>query len=241
MDRAEAHDLLWTKYLDASSRLHDLERYLEHTQCYLHREQTYFRDEAHPDLEIEFLPLYRDTFPSILHASVIVSVVMLLEQEVRELAGALIAAVDLRVKFNDLAGSVLDRFRTLATKVVGLTIEDNRFQWADLVGLFELRNRIVHSTGSAIGLSAFSCGVDLRLEARAFALGRWSGCADRQDFGGRRSNRVSISAGGLCLGSSTLPRPKHRLRHERTATGGAVGTTRCIGNPAIVLCVAPGG
>jgi hypothetical protein len=147
MDRSEAHDLLWTKYLDASSRLHDLERYLEHTQSYLHREQTYFRDEAHPDLEIEFLPLYRDTFPPILHASVIVSVAMLLEQEVRELAGALIAAVDLKVKFNDLAGSVLDRFRTLATKVVGLTIEDDRLQWADLVGLFELRNCIVHSQG----------------------------------------------------------------------------------------------
>lgn len=120
---------------------------MEDTQSYLHREQTYFRDEAHPDLEIEFLPLYRDTFPSILHASVIVAVAMLLEQEVRELAGALIAAVDLKVKFNDLAGSVLDRFRTLATKVVGLTIEDNCFQWADLVGLFELRNCIVHSQG----------------------------------------------------------------------------------------------
>lgn len=71
MDQAEAHDLLWTKYLDASSRLHDLERYLEHTQSYIHREQTYFRDEAHPDLEIEFLPLYRDTFPPILHGGLL--------------------------------------------------------------------------------------------------------------------------------------------------------------------------
>lgn len=147
MDHAEAHDLLWSKYLDASSRLHDLERYLEHTHNYLHREQTYYRDEAHPDLEIEFLPLYRDTFPPILHASVIVLVAMLLEQEVREMAGTLIAAFDLKVKFNDLAGSVLDRFRTLATKVVGLNLEDTRLQWTDLVGLFELRNCIVHSQG----------------------------------------------------------------------------------------------
>lgn len=52
MNQTEAHDLLWTKYLDASMRLHDLERYLEHTQDYLHREQTYYRDEAHPDLAI---------------------------------------------------------------------------------------------------------------------------------------------------------------------------------------------
>lgn len=147
MEHADAHDLLWSKYLDASSRLLDLERYLEHTQAYLHREQAYFRDEAHPDLELEFLPLYRDTFPPILNASVIVSVAMLLEQEIRELAGSLIAAFDLKVRFNDLAGSVLERFRVLATKVVGLTIEENRFQWADLVGLFELRNCIVHSQG----------------------------------------------------------------------------------------------
>lgn len=40
MDQAEAHDLLWTKYLDASSRLHALERYPEHTQAYLDRELT---------------------------------------------------------------------------------------------------------------------------------------------------------------------------------------------------------
>lgn len=57
MDRAEAHDLLWTKYLDASIRLHDLERYLEHTQYYRHREQKCYRDEVHPDLAIELLPL----------------------------------------------------------------------------------------------------------------------------------------------------------------------------------------
>lgn len=147
MDHAKAHDLLWSKYLDASSRLLDLEQYLEHTQAYLRREQTYFRDEAHPDLKIEFLPLYRDTFPQILNASVIVSVAMLLEQEIRELAASLITALGLEIKFNDLAGSVLERFRILAVKVVGLTLEDARFQWADLVGLFELRNCIIHCQG----------------------------------------------------------------------------------------------
>ena len=59
----------------------------------------------------------------------------------------MIAALDLKVKFNDLAGSILDRFRTLATKVIGLNLEETRLQWADLVGLFDLRNCIVHSQG----------------------------------------------------------------------------------------------
>lgn len=176
--RSAQPDRCTSKGLDASSRLHDLERYLEHTQNYLHREQTSYRDEAHPNLAIEFLPLYRETFPPILHASVIVWVAMLLEQQVRELAGTLIAALDLKVRFNDLAGSVLDRFRTLATKVVGLNFEDTRFQWADLVGLFELRNCMVHSQGVPVAFSALSCGVELRLKARAFALGRWLGRAD---------------------------------------------------------------
>lgn len=76
---------------------------------------------------------------------------MLLEQEVRELAGTLIAALDLKLKFNDLAGSVLDRFRTLVTRVVGLNLEDTRVQWADLVGLFELRLCIKHSQGVLAG------------------------------------------------------------------------------------------
>lgn len=147
MDLTEAHDLLFKRYLDASSRLYELEQYHEYTQAYLHRERDYFRDEAHPDLEIEFLPLFKDTFPPILNASVIVATAMLLEQEVRELAAALTIAFSLKVKLNDLTGSVLERFRTLATKIVDLTIESTRFQWADLSGLFELRNCIVHSQG----------------------------------------------------------------------------------------------
>lgn len=147
MDLTEAHDLLFTRCLDASSRLYELEQYLEYTQAYLHRERDYFRDEAHPDLEIEFLPLFKDTFPPILNASVIVATAMLLEQEVRELAAALAMAFNLKVKLNDLTGSVLERFRTLATKIVDLTIEGAHFQWTDLVGLFELRNCIVHSQG----------------------------------------------------------------------------------------------
>lgn len=40
----------------ASSRLYKYRRY---TQAYLNRDRDYFRDEAHPDLEIEFLPLFK--------------------------------------------------------------------------------------------------------------------------------------------------------------------------------------
>jgi hypothetical protein len=85
------------------------------------------------------------------HLSVIDLVAMLLEQEVRELAGTLIAALDLKVKFNDLVRSVLDRFRTVATKVVGLNLEDTRVQRADQAGLFEFRNCILHSQGVLAG------------------------------------------------------------------------------------------
>lgn len=148
MSTIEPNELFFDKYLDASSRLYDLEQFQEHAEGFLRREREYFEEEAHPDLEREFLPLFAETFPPILHSSIIISTIIFLEQELRVFSGALIDALGLKIRFNDLAGSIIERFRTLTTKIADLRVdEDSAFRWEDLVGLYELRNCLVHAQG----------------------------------------------------------------------------------------------
>jgi hypothetical protein len=139
--------LFFGNLVDGSSRLGDLEHFREHVDAFLHREKTYFEEEAHPDLELEFLPLFAETFPPILHSSIIISVAMLLEQEMRGYSAALIDALGLKLRFNDLSGSILERLRTIITKVAGLNLDQLDVRWDDTVALFEIRNCLVHAGG----------------------------------------------------------------------------------------------
>jgi hypothetical protein len=144
----DVNDLFYGNALDASSRLSDLEQFRDYIDGYLQREQEYFREEAHPDLEREFLPLFSATFPPILHSSLVVSSVMLVELEVRGFSEALREHLSLPLSMADLQGSLLDRFRKYAGLLAGLDFQPNGDQWADVVGVFEIRNCLVHSYGS---------------------------------------------------------------------------------------------
>ncbi|MBI5278244.1 MAG: hypothetical protein HY854_17480 [Burkholderiales bacterium] len=88
--------------MDATSRLNDLEQFREHAEGFLRREREYFEEDAHPDLEREFLPLFTQTFPPILHSSIILSTTIFLEQELRGFSNALMAVLGLKIRFNDL-------------------------------------------------------------------------------------------------------------------------------------------
>lgn len=147
MSKIDSNSLFFGNFLDGSSRLCDLEQFREYVEGFLQGERRHLEEEAHPDIEREFLPLFAETFPPILHSSIIISTVILVEQELRGFSNALIEALDLKLKFNDLAGSILEKFRTLVSKVADLQLEQTHVRWDDVVGLFEIRNCLVHAHG----------------------------------------------------------------------------------------------
>ena|SRR5882672_2688106 len=138
--------LFFGNLVDGSGRLNELEQFREYMNSFLLREKTYF-EEAHVDLRQEFVPLFAETFPPILHSSIIISTAILIEQEMRGYCGALIDALNLKLKFNDLSGTVLERLRTLVTKVAQLELDPVEVRWDDTVALFEIRNCLVHAGG----------------------------------------------------------------------------------------------
>ena len=144
----DVNDLFFGNALDASSRLNDLEQFRDYLDGFLKREEVYFREEAHPDLEIEFLPLFSATFPPILHSSLVVSSVMLIELELRAFAEALREHLDLSLPMSDLQGSLLERFRKYAVALANLDLHFDGELWADVVGIVEIRNCLVHNYGS---------------------------------------------------------------------------------------------
>jgi len=149
--------------VDAESRLHDLEQFREYVDGFL-RNESQFLSELHSDLEIDMVPMFAETFPPILHSSLITSTVALIELELRGYADALYTASSLSLRLADLSGSLLERFWRYTSKVAGITLDQDRLGWTDVTGLFELRNCIVHSGGS---LSAFQGAQAIRRFALA--------------------------------------------------------------------------
>jgi len=148
MNPNSVREFLCENWSDGSSKLHDLERFLDFVDGFLTNEKTYFEEEAHPDLELEFLPLFAATFPPILHSSFIISVSILLEQEMRGFTKLLLLAIGSELRYGDFSGSVLERFRTVATKLASLPFDEVIVPWEDIVAVFEIRNCLVHANGS---------------------------------------------------------------------------------------------
>lgn len=142
------NEIFFDNALDASRRLNDLEQFSAYVNGYLEHEQRYFREDAHPDVEREFLPLFSATFPPILHSSLVVSSVMLMELELRGFSEALREHLALPLSMSDLQGSLLDRFRKYAGTLAGLELQLYGDLWDDVVGVFEIRNCLVHNYGS---------------------------------------------------------------------------------------------
>lgn len=147
MSALDPNDVLFGNFCDSLSKLDELEKFREHVDRFLEQEREYF-EGAHTDLQIEYLPLFADTFPPVLHSCIVISVAVLLELEMRGYCAALREALDLNLRLGDLAGSVLDRFKAYVTKVAGPDVDFTQARWEDTVGLFEIRNCLVHSGGN---------------------------------------------------------------------------------------------
>ncbi len=80
MSLVDANDLLFGNFTDGLSKLEEIGKFREHVDRFLEQEREYYKGE-HTDLQIEYAPLFADSFPPILHSSIVISVAVLLELE----------------------------------------------------------------------------------------------------------------------------------------------------------------
>ncbi len=139
--------LFFGNWVDASSRIEDIEKFLEQTSSAYERELKWLEEEGHVDLDIEFVPLFAETLPPILYMSVVIAAASVLEQELRGVCQALRDALKLPLSFNDITGSLLERFKKYAVNLAGLPIELQDSDWQDILAVYEIRNCLVHAGG----------------------------------------------------------------------------------------------
>lgn len=148
--RTDPNLLFFGNSVDASLRIEDLQKFKDYLESYLDGEAQY-ASELHSDLEIDVVPMFAETFPSILHASLLTSVIALAEAELRGYCGALGEALDLPLRLSDLSGNLLERAWAYMTKVARLDLKAEDLRWPDLIALFETRNCVVHAGASLEG------------------------------------------------------------------------------------------
>jgi hypothetical protein len=145
--------LFFGNWVDASSRIEDIEKFLEQTSSAYQRELKWLEEEGHVDLDIEFVPLFAETLPPILYTSVVIAAASVLEQELRGICQALREALKFPLSFNDITGSLIERFRKYAVSLAGLPVDLQDSDWQDIIAVYEIRNCLVHAGGD---LSAFA-------------------------------------------------------------------------------------
>ncbi|MBI1735189.1 MAG: hypothetical protein HYR51_08450 [Candidatus Rokubacteria bacterium] len=131
--------LFFGNWVDASSRIEDIEKFLEQTESAYQRELKWLEEEGHVDLDIEFVPLFAETLPPILYTSVVIAAASVLEQELRGICHALRDALKLPLAFNDINGSLIERFRKYSVSLAGLSVDLQDSTWQDILAVYEIR------------------------------------------------------------------------------------------------------
>jgi len=90
---------------------------------------------------------FEETQGEILRKSIIISIIILLESEIDHYCKDFKKLKKLNVGYNDFRGDLLDKFKFYSAKIL---MSDFNFQgslWQDIVGLYEIRNSLVHNNG----------------------------------------------------------------------------------------------
>ena len=91
--------------------------------------------------------LFADPFPQVFYASIVIANCIVLEQHIKGVARTVQVALSRGLSMDDLRGSLVQRFRKYCSDVLDLDLEFSISDWDFLVGLFLLRNCLVHGAG----------------------------------------------------------------------------------------------
>lgn len=91
---------------------------------------------------------FEHTQGEILRKSIIIAVVILLESEIDVYCQTFKESKKIAISYYDFKGDLLDKFKFFLTKILFSDFDFQGTLWQDIVGLYEIRNSLVHKCGS---------------------------------------------------------------------------------------------
>jgi hypothetical protein len=148
------HTQFFGSLVDASVELDLLKEYVLHMDTSLQEAETACQSSVQkmvsPSLECiahDKSDLLAEPFPRLLHAGLIISTIIFLEQELHFLADSMRKTEELGLSIKDLQGSLIEKFRKYCVHVAQLPFAVSDQNWEDIRGIWEIRNCLVHSDG----------------------------------------------------------------------------------------------
>jgi len=94
---------------------------------------------------------FEHTQGEILRKSIVISIIIILESEIAVYCDTFKRFKNIAVSFKDFRGDLLDRFKLFSIKLLSSDFDFQSSLWQNIVGLYEIRNSLVHNSGSVSG------------------------------------------------------------------------------------------
>jgi len=153
MTQEEAYRLLAKNCFDMDRRWAELDSYVDSVNKFLLQSQRRLNAKYSKGESPFNGGLFAEPYPNLLHSSILILAVTIIEQETRGYARALKTALSLDLALNDLSGSWLERFKKYAVRLAGMDFGLSELQWQDTQDIVEIRNCVVHTGGCLDGFS----------------------------------------------------------------------------------------
>ena len=156
---------LFSNYISAVREFEDLRRHADRLERLMEEdEQARQIDLQHlPAKQAEVEELFADPFPQVFYASIVIANCILFEQHIKGVARTTQFALSRSLAMDDLRGPLIQRFRKYCSDVIDLDLGLSASDWDFFIGLFLLRNCLVHGAGEieSVQLRNFAAAQEL--------------------------------------------------------------------------------
>ncbi len=148
----KANNNFFGNFVGIDMQLDELKIYLNEVQSFIKTTHLNLQSDKVKGLDSDTLDNlkyhFEHTQGEILRKSIIISIVILLEAEIDAYCQDFKKYKNLAIGFRDFKGDLLDKFKTFLTKILYTDFDFQGSLWQDIVGLYEIRNSLVHNSGS---------------------------------------------------------------------------------------------
>lgn len=147
----KANNHFFGNIVSIDMQLDELKVYLTEVHSFIRITNINLQSDKLKNLDNEALENLRYHFQhtqgNILMTSIIISIVILLENEIHNYCEDFKFHRNTLVGYRDFRGDLLDKFKLFSIKILQSDFNFQSSTWQDIIGLYEVRNSLIHNKG----------------------------------------------------------------------------------------------